>query len=160
MAREKIKKVNEIAKISEDLKKKGKKVVTTNGVFDIIHIGHVRYLKEARELGDILIICVNSDSSVKKIKGSERPINDEKSRVEVISFLECVDYVTIFDETDPTRILSDIKPDIHVKGGDYKIEDIIERETVEKQGGKVILIPMVDGFSTTKIVGKIEENKK
>lgn len=151
----KIKSLQEIRKIAESLRCRGEKIVTTNGVFDIIHVGHARYLQKAKSLGDVLIIGLNSDSSVRMIKGPMRPINDEKSRAEVLAALECVDYIVIFDDTDPVRLLSEIKPDIHVKGGDYRIGEIIERGAVEKNNGKVVLMPMEKGYSTTGLIKKI-----
>jgi glycerol-3-phosphate cytidylyltransferase len=151
-----LKNYNRLKEIVEKLRKAGKKIVTTNGVFDILHIGHIRYLNEAKEFGDVLIVGINSDESVKKIKGSDRPINSEFSRAEVLSNLRAVDYCVIFNETDPRKLLSIIKPDIHIKGGDYKLEDIIERKIVEKNNGKVIIIPFIKGFSTTKIITRIK----
>src|SRR3989344_810490 len=113
--------------IVQKLRRQNKKIVTTNGVFDILHFGHVKYLEEAKNLGDFLIVCVNSDSSVKRIKGDKRPINDEKSRMGVLAGLESVDYAFIFDEKDPRSWIGRIKPDIHVKAGDYKMRQIIEK---------------------------------
>src|SRR3989344_3514302 len=138
--RQKIKKINELKKIVAELRAKGKKIITTNGVFDILHIGHIRYLQEAKKLGDVLILAINSDSSTKKIKGPKRPLNNENDRAEALAALECVDYVTIFNEENQIKILQEIKPNIHVKGGDYDISQIIEKGVVEKNGGKVILI--------------------
>lgn len=137
------------------LRLKNRKIVTTNGVFDILHIGHIRYLKKAKELGDTLIIAINSDKSTKKLKGPKRPINDQDIRAEALSALEFVDYVLIFNETDPVKILSVIKPDFHVKGGDYNMDDIIEKKVVESNKGKVILVPEIKGFSTTDLIDKI-----
>lgn len=151
----KIKTQEELAEVVNNLKKQGKKIVTTNGVFDILHSGHVEYLKKAKELGNVLIVCINSDSSVKKIKGEKRPINDEISRAKVLAALECIDFVTIFDETNPSVILDKIKPDIHAKGGDYNLPQIIEKDIVEKNRGKVILLPEIKGFSTTDMINKI-----
>lgn len=145
----------ELKNIVENLKKQNKKIVSTNGVFDILHIGHIRYLKEARKLGDVLIVALNSDSSTKQIKDPKRPLNNENDRAEALASLECVDYVAIFDEKDPIKILEKIKPDVHVKGGDYKISQIIEKNTVEKNNGKIILIPEVKGYSTTDLIKKI-----
>ena len=153
----KIKTINELKGIVEELKTQNKKIVTTNGVFDIIHIGHIRYLQEAKKLGDILIIGINSDSSVKRIKGQERPINNENDRVEVLTALQCVDYVTIFNENNPIIFLKAIKPNIHVKGGDYNMSQIIEKDTVEENKGEVMLIPEVEGYSTTDFIKKIIE---
>jgi len=151
----KIKIINQLKDISERLRNGNKIVITTNGVFDIIHIGHIRYLQEAKKLGDVLIVAVNSDSSTKKIKGPERPLNNENDRAEALAALECVDYVTVFEEENPINFLEIIKPHIHAKGGDYKIEKIIEKETVEKNGGKIILIPEVKEYSTTDFINKI-----
>ena len=139
------------------IKKQNKKIVTTNGVFDILHLGHVKYLEDAKKLGDVLIIGVNTDFSVKKIKGEKRPINDEKSRVGVLAALESVDYVFLFNEKDPTSWLLKIKPDIHVKAGDYKPSQIIEKEVVEKNGGKIVIAKIESGYSTTNLINKILE---
>ena len=139
-----IKNAEVLKKIVENLKKQNKIIVTTNGVFDILHIGHIRYLQEAKKLGDILIIAVNSDSSVKKNKGPKRPLNNENDRAEALAALECVDYVSIFSEETPLKILEIIKPNVHVKGGDYKISQIIEKGIVEKNNGKIVLVPKVD----------------
>ena len=151
----KIKTIGELKDISEKLRNQNKKVITTNGVFDILHIGHIRYLKEAKKLGDVLIVGINSDSSVKRIKGPERPLNNEKDRAEALAALKCVDFVTIFNEETPIKILEQIKPNIHVKGGDYNINQIIEKDIVEKNNGKIVLIPEVKGYSTTDLINKI-----
>jgi len=147
--------LEELKKTVENMKKQNKKIVTTNGVFDILHIGHIRYLQEAKKLGDILIVAVNSDSSVKRIKGPKRPLNNENDRLEALAALECVDYATIFDEENPISIIGIIKPNIHVKGGDYDISQIIEKDAVEKNNGKVVLIPKVKGYSTTDFINNI-----
>lgn len=160
MENKKIKTIVELKKIVEQLKTQNKKVVTTNGVFDILHIGHIRYLQEAKKLGDILIVAINSDSSTKQIKGPKRPLNNENDRAEALAALECVNYVTIFNEEDPIKILEEIKPNIHVKGGDYDMSQIIEKDAVEKNNGKVILIPEVKGYSTTDLINKIIEDYK
>lgn len=152
---QKIKTIKELKDISEKLRNQNKKVITTNGVFDILHIGHIRYLKEAKKLGDVLIVGINSDSSVKRIKGPERPLNNEKDRAEALAALKCVDFVTIFNEETPIKILEQIKPNIHVKGGDYNINQIIEKDIVEKNNGKIVLIPEVKGYSTTDLINKI-----
>ena len=155
MPQDKIKRLEELKIIVKDFKKKNRIIVTTNGVFDILHIGHIRYLQEAKKLGDMLIVAVNSDTSVKKIKGPKRPLNNENDRAEALAALQCVDFVAIFNEENPIKFLEKIKPDVHVKGGDYKIDKIIEKDTVEKNGGKVKLIPEVKGYSTTKFMDKI-----
>jgi len=154
---EKIKTINELRNVVEKLKKANKKIVTTNGVFDILHIGHIRYLQEAKKLGDVLIVALNSDNSVKKIKDPKRPLNNENDRAEVLAALECVDFVTIFNEENPINFLSQIKPDIHVKGGDYNMDQIVEKNVVEDNNGKVKLIPEVKGYSTTDFIKKIVE---
>ena len=153
--RQKIKKINELKKIVAELRAKGKKIITTNGVFDILHIGHIRYLQEAKKLGDVLILAINSDSSTKKIKGPKRPLNNENDRAEALAALECVDYVTIFNEENPIKILQEIKPNIHAKGGDYDISQIIEKDIVEKNNGKIVLIPKIKGYSTTDFINRI-----
>ena len=144
---------------AEILHRGGKKIVFTNGCFDILHAGHVRYLKAARSLGDILILGLNSDQSVKKLKGEDRPINSEDDRLEVIDALESVDFVVIFDESTAENLVSEIKPDIYVKGGDYSIDNLPEGQIVLSYGGKVELIPLVAGRSTTNIIRKIEESR-
>lgn len=137
-------------------KRKNKRIVFTNGCFDIIHFGHVGYLRKASSLGDILIVGLNSDSSVKRLKGKDRPINCQMERAEVLSAFEFVDYVVIFDEDTPIQLIQEIMPDVLVKGADYKKEEIIGREIVEKNGGRVEVLPFLEGRSTTGIVKKLE----
>lgn len=131
----------------------GKTVVFTNGCFDILHVGHVRYLREARGLGDLLVVGVNSDGSVRRLKGPDRPINSENDRAEVLASLECVDCVTLFDEDTPVELIEAIRPDVDVKGGDYVIEDMPEAKVMQAIGGRVEIIPFAatdsKGFSTT-----------
>lgn len=153
----KIKIISELKKIVLKLKSQNKTIVTTNGVFDILHIGHIRYLQKAKKLGDILIVGLNSDASVKRLKGTKRPINNQNDRAEVLSALECVDYVLIFNEDTPIEWLSEIKPNIHVKGGDYDMGKIIEKEIVEKNGGKIVILPKVPEVSTTDIIERIKK---
>lgn len=148
-------KKEDISNFRESLKKEGKKLVFTNGCFDILHVGHLRYLIEAKELGDVLIIGLNSDASVKRLKGETRPLNNEDDRAEMLLGLKPVDYVIKFEEDTPVEILDLIKPDIHVKGGDYKKEDLPETKIVEKNGGIVKILSLVDGKSTTNVVNKI-----
>ena len=134
----------------------GKKIVTTNGSFDIIHIGHVKSLVEAKKLGDVLIVGLNSDSSIKKYKSPDRPIIGQEDRAEMLAALECVDYVTIFDETDPIELLKIIKPDFHVKSkSGFKG---LERDVVEENGGKIILLDDVEGKSTTGILERLKKS--
>lgn len=151
----KIKGLEEAKKIVSELRSKGKRIVFTNGCFDIIHLGHIRYLNEAKRLGDFLIVAINSDSSVKKIKGEKRPIIDERARAEIISALEFVDMVIIFSEETPYRLIKEIQPDILVKGGDWKEEEIVGADIVKERGGRVLTIPYVSGYSTTSIIEKI-----
>lgn len=143
-------------KIVENLKAQGKKVVFTNGCFDILHVGHLRYLNEAKRQGDILVIGVNSDESVKRLKGSERPINSEIDRAEMLCGLKAVDYTILFKEDTPELLISKLKPSIHVKGGDYKKEDLPETKIVESYGGEVRILSFVEGKSTTNILKKIQ----
>ncbi|MBI4019250.1 MAG: adenylyltransferase/cytidyltransferase family protein [Candidatus Aenigmarchaeota archaeon] len=141
--------------MAANLKAQGKKIITTNGAFDILHAGHVRYLKEAKKLGDILIVGVNTDESVKAYKSDKRPIVALEDRMELLSALEFVDYVFPFAEKDPRTWLAKIKPAIHAKGGDYKLP-LLEQDAVEKNGGNVVLIPAVPGKSTTSMIDKIK----
>ncbi len=131
------------------------KIVFTNGCFDILHVGHIRYLQEAAKLGDILIIGINSDESVKRLKGPERPINNQSERAEMLGALGFVDYVAIFDEDTPLNLINIIQPDVLVKGGDYTPDDVVGKREVEDRGGKLVLIPFVEGKSTTNIIEKI-----
>ena len=147
-----------ISEIVTSLKAKGKKIVFTNGCFDILHVGHVRYLKEAKALGDILILGLNSDCSVKSLKGSNRPINNESDRAEVLSALKAIDYVVIFDEKTAENIVGEVKPDIYAKGGDYSIDNLPEAKIVAEHGGKTVLLQLVDGKSSTNIINKCKEN--
>lgn len=136
-------------------KKEGKQIVFTNGCYDLIHIGHIRCFEEGKRLGDILIVALNSDRSVRKLKGPPRPIVPEAERAEIIAALKCVDYVTIFDQDDPLEIIAAVKPDILVKGGDWSLNTIVGRDIVESQGGKVIALPLVPEVSTTRIIETI-----
>lgn len=142
--------------IIKKLKSENKKIVFTNGCFDILHAGHVRYLKESKKFGDILIVGLNSDVSVKKIKGDSRPINPEMDRAEVLAGLEAVSYIVLFDETSPVKLLEEIKPDIYTKGADYTVETLPEAKTVLSYGGKIEFIKFLEGRSTTKIIDKIK----
>ena len=132
-----------------------KKIVFTNGCFDILHVGHVRYLKQASELGDILVVGLNNDDSVKRLKGVDRPVNSEKDRAELLTALGFVDYVVVFDEDTPYNLIKAIQPDVLVKGGDYKPEDVVGKDIVESRGGIVQILPFVEGKSTTGIINKI-----
>lgn len=143
--------------ILNNLRAEEKTIVATNGCFDILHVGHVRYLKKAKELGDVLIVALNSDNSVKQIKGPNRPINSELERAEVLSALYFVDYVVLFDEPSPKDLLAHIKPDIYTKGADYTLETLPEVKVIVENGGRIEFIDLVEGKSTTSILEKLEE---
>jgi D-beta-D-heptose 7-phosphate kinase/D-beta-D-heptose 1-phosphate adenosyltransferase len=157
MAAEKVKSLEEILLVRGRLRDEGRKLVFTNGCFDILHVGHVRYLTQARALGDVLVVAVNSDRSVRELKGPGRPIVPELERAEIVAGLGCVDLVFLFDEPTPQRVIDAIVPDILVKGADWQISSIVGRETVEKAGGEVRNITLVEGCSTTAIISKILE---
>lgn len=147
--------LKELLPIRDKLRTQGRKVVFTNGCFDILHAGHVDYLTKSRELGDILIVGINSDISVRNIKGDRRPIISETERAVLVSSLKPVDYVTFFDEDTPARLISELIPDILVKGADWSIDNIVGRDVVEKNGGEVRTITFVNDQSTSKIIQKI-----
>jgi D-beta-D-heptose 7-phosphate kinase/D-beta-D-heptose 1-phosphate adenosyltransferase len=133
----------------------GQTLVFTNGVFDILHVGHVRYLSEARALGDALVVAINSDRSVRELKGPDRPLTKENDRAEILAALRAVDYVTIFDDVSPRSLIARLLPDVLVKGGDYTLDQIHGREEVEAAGGRVVSLPFVDGMSTSEIIERI-----
>lgn len=160
MRSKKIQRLPELIKIIKKLRAEGKRIVTTNGVFDILHVGHVRYLEKSKTLGDVLVVAVNSDASTKKNKGIKRPFNSQYDRAEVLAALESVDYVTFFEEKTPVKFLKTVKPDVHTKGGNYKISDVVGRKIVRKYGGKVYVIPGSKKHSTTGLVKKILERYK
>lgn len=151
-AREKIRQAIEIESV---VRQSGQKMVFTNGCFDILHLGHTRYLEEAKKLGDILVVGINSDESVKRTKGAGRPINTENDRTEIVASLESVDYVTIFNEDTPIELIKVLKPDIHVKGGDYSEEELPEAEAVHSYGGSVVVLSEVEGKSTSALISSI-----
>jgi D-beta-D-heptose 7-phosphate kinase/D-beta-D-heptose 1-phosphate adenosyltransferase len=153
--KQKIKERRKLTKIIKILKAKGKRIVFTNGCFDLLHIGHVRYLEKAKILGDILVVGMNSDSSVRKLKGPKRPLLPVRERAEILSGLGCVDYVTIFDELDPLKLITSLQPNVLVKGGDWTKEQIVGGEVVEKSGGEVVIIPFVKGASTSDLIETI-----
>jgi D-beta-D-heptose 7-phosphate kinase/D-beta-D-heptose 1-phosphate adenosyltransferase len=140
----------------ERLRAAGKLLVFTNGCFDILHVGHVRYLAAARALGDALLVAINSDRSVRELKGAGRPIMSEGERAEMLAALRAVDYVTVFDESSPRSLIAEVLPDVLVKGGDYRLDEIHGREEVEAAGGRVLSLPFVEGASTTSIIGRIK----
>lgn len=147
--------LKEVNQIVSSLRREGKTLVTTNGCFDLIHAGHIQYLADAASLGDLLVVGINSDSSVSRLKGPSRPIQNESDRALLIGSLKMVDFTFIFDENDPIAFLDVLKPDIHVKGGDYVPERLPEKTIVEKNGGKIVIVPFTTGHSTTSIVKKI-----
>jgi len=157
---EAVKTRSEILEIRNKLKKEKKKVVFTNGCFDLIHSGHVDYLTRAKKLGDILIVGINSDSSVRRIKGEKRPITPEKERSIIISNLKPVDFVTLFEEDTPAELIKELKPDVLVKGSDWQINEIVGRDVVEKSGGIVKTIDFVTDQSTSKIIDSILKRYK
>ncbi len=155
METEAIMPVENLARLVNDFQKEGKKVVFTNGCFDILHPGHSAYLSEAGALGDILIVGVNSDTSVRRLKGEKRPIMPEKARAQLLAALAAVDFVTIFSEDTPYELIKQLKPDILVKGGDWDMGAIIGRDLVEARGGSVQSLPFIDQYSTTTIIEEI-----
>jgi len=139
----------------ERLRAAGRRLVFTNGVFDLLHVGHVRYLTQARTLGDALVVAINSDRAVRELKGADRPVFDEAERAEILAALRVVDYVVVFDDISPRSLIGELLPDVLVKGGDYDLDQIHGREEVEAAGGKVISLPFVEGSSTTALIQKI-----
>ncbi|MGH9548246.1 MAG: D-glycero-beta-D-manno-heptose 1-phosphate adenylyltransferase, partial [Terriglobales bacterium] len=137
------------------LRRLGQRIVTTNGCFDILHVGHIRFLKAAKEQGDVLALGLNSDASVRRLKGESRPINNENDRAEVLAALACVDFISIFDEDTPVEFIKAARPNVHVKGADYKPSDLAETPVVEALGGTVHIVALVPGRSTTSLVQKI-----
>jgi rfaE bifunctional protein nucleotidyltransferase chain/domain len=141
--------------IVEKLQRGGKKIAFTNGCFDILHVGHVRYLREARKTGDLLILGLNSDASVRAIKGEKRPLVPQGDRAEVVASLAAVDYVTVFDETTPLKLIEYLRPDILIKGGDWEEEAVVGGDAVRSRGGRIVIVPLTEGASTTNIVQKV-----
>lgn len=150
---------SDAAAFAQRLRDAGKTVVFTNGVFDLIHPGHVRYLREARSLGDVLIVGVNADESVRRNKGEGRPVTRDDERAELVAALACVDAVTVFGEDTPAEIIHAIQPDVLVKGADWAADQIVGRETVEARGGKVVRIAVEEGHSTTALLDRIRARK-
>jgi D-beta-D-heptose 7-phosphate kinase/D-beta-D-heptose 1-phosphate adenosyltransferase len=147
---------SEAAEFARQHQRAGRRVVFTNGVFDILHPGHTRYLREARALGDVLIVGLNGDASVRRNKGPARPINPEDERAELLAALESVDAVVVFGEDTPAEIIKAVQPDILVKGADWADDAIVGRDTVEARGGKVVRVPVEKGFSTTSIIDRVK----
>lgn len=153
---EKILSLDELLGVREGLRAASKTLVFTNGVFDLLHVGHVRYLAAARSLGDALVVAINSDKAVRELKGSGRPVMNESERAEILAALRQVDYVAIFDDLSPRSLISRVLPDVLVKGGDYGLDEIHGREEVEAAGGKVVSLPFVEGASTSGIIEKMK----
>jgi len=146
-----------VAKVTA-ARRAGKRVVFTNGCFDLMHVGHVRYLAAARDAGDLLVVAINADASVQRLKGPERPLVPEAARAEVLAALAAVDLVTIFEEDTPAEVIAALLPDVLVKGADWAPDQVVGRDTVEAHGGRVELIPVVEGFSTTALVDRIRRH--
>jgi len=138
------------------LRDSGARLVFTNGVFDLLHVGHVRYLAQARALGDALVVAINSDRTVRELKGPDRPVFDQAERAEILAALRQVDYVVVFDDISPRNVITQLLPDVLVKGGDYQLDQIHGREEVEAAGGKVISLPFVDGASTSRLIERMK----
>ncbi len=149
----------EITQLIKSLHNEGKTVVTTNGCFDILHVGHVRYLQKTKSFADTLIVLLNSDKSVRSIKGPTRPINNENDRAEILCALSCVDYVVMFDEDSPRNLLDEMKPDVYTKGADYTMETLPEADIMRKNGTRVEFISFVEGKSTTRIINKVNREQ-
>jgi D-beta-D-heptose 7-phosphate kinase/D-beta-D-heptose 1-phosphate adenosyltransferase len=152
----KILSLDELLGLREGLRVSGKTVVFTNGVFDLLHVGHVRYLAAARTLGDVLVVAINSDRAVRELKGDDRPVINEGERAEILAALRHVDYVTIFDDLSPRLLITRLLPDVLVKGGDYGLHEIHGRQEVEAAGGKVVSLPFVEGASTSVIIERMK----
>jgi rfaE bifunctional protein nucleotidyltransferase chain/domain len=151
----KLKTLDELIKIAAQARRNGKSVVFTNGCFDLLHRGHVHVLRQAKAAGDLLIVAINSDQSVKAIKGPTRPVAAEIDRLELIAAMEMVDYVILFDEPDPSKLITAIKPNVLAKGGDWGADEVVGADIVERQGGRVLLVPYLKGYSTTEIIERI-----
>ncbi len=156
-AAEKIGSASELRELCAAARLRGRRVVFTNGCFDIMHVGHLRYLEAARELGDMLVVGVNTDGSVARIKGPGRPIVGERERAEMVAGLHCVDCVALFDEPDPLKLIETAEPDVLVKGADWAVDKIVGADFVLARGGKVLTIPLVPGVSTTTIIQRIAD---
>jgi D-beta-D-heptose 7-phosphate kinase/D-beta-D-heptose 1-phosphate adenosyltransferase len=157
---DKIKSKEDLMKILPIRRAQGRRIVFTNGCFDLLHVGHIRYLQAAHDMGDILLVALNTDASVRMLsKGNGRPIVPQGQRAEVLAALACVDYVVLFDEPDPGQLIAALQPDVLVKGGDWKLEQIVGRESVEARGGMVRTIPLIPDVSTTSLVDRIKAQK-
>jgi D-beta-D-heptose 7-phosphate kinase/D-beta-D-heptose 1-phosphate adenosyltransferase len=147
----------QIVKERERLRAAGRKLVFTNGVFDILHVGHVRYLEQARALGDALVVAINSDASVRELKGAGRPLINQDERAEILAALRSVNYVSVFDDVSPRSLIADLLPDVLVKGGDYALDEIHGREEVEAGGGRVVSLPFVEGVSSSALIERMKQ---
>jgi D-beta-D-heptose 7-phosphate kinase/D-beta-D-heptose 1-phosphate adenosyltransferase len=154
--KQKILSPDELLGVRQGLRAAGKTLVFTNGVFDLLHVGHVRYLAEARSLGDVLLVAINSDRTVRELKGEGRPITNEDERAEILAALRQVDYVTIFDDISPRALITELLPDVLAKGGDYDLDEIHGREEVEAAGGRVVSLPFIAGASTSAIIERMK----
>jgi len=155
--KQKILSPDELLGVRQGLRATGKTLVFTNGVFDLLHVGHVRYLAEARALGDVLLVAINSDCTVRELKGDGRPITNESERAEILAALRQVDYVTVFDDISPRALITQLLPDVLVKGGDYDLDEIHGREEVEASGGRVVSLPFIEGASTSAIIERMKK---
>jgi rfaE bifunctional protein nucleotidyltransferase chain/domain len=155
--KQKILSPGELLGVRQGLRAAGKTLVFTNGVFDLLHVGHVRYLAAARALGDVLLVAINSDRTVHELKGEGRPITNESERAEILAALRQVDYVTIFDDISPRALIAQLLPDVLVKGGDYNLDEIHGREEVEAAGGRVVSLPFIEGASTSAIIERMKK---
>lgn len=160
MGMEKIVSLGRAFEVVDNLKRQGKRVVFTNGCFDLLHPGHTRYLSEARALGDVLVVAVNSDRTVTALKGDGRPVFPERERAEILAALEAVSYVTIFDDLTPQAVIARMLPQVLAKGGDWRLDQIVGRAEVEEAGGKVVAVPVIPGFSTSSLIHAAEKNFK
>jgi len=158
--RKKIQPLKKLIKIREELKRQRKKVVFTNGCFDLLHSGHIHLFREAKKLGDVFFVAVNDDASVKKIKGASRPVFPLEERLEVLEAVEDIDYLTFFSEETPQEIIASLLPDVLVKGGDWRPEEVVGKREVEQSGGVVVVIPYLKGYSSSVIIKKILDSRK
>ncbi|HKO96073.1 MAG TPA: D-glycero-beta-D-manno-heptose 1-phosphate adenylyltransferase [Pyrinomonadaceae bacterium] len=158
--KDKILSLEKLLGVRQSLRAEGKRLVFTNGVFDLLHVGHVRYLSSARSLGDALVVAINSDRTVRQLKGDGRPIVNEDERAEILAALRAVNYVTVFDDISPRSLIAKLLPDILVKGGDYALDEIHGRQEVEAAGGQVVALPFVKGASTTAIIERMKKGER
>lgn len=156
----KLKTLEELVTITRDLRRQGRQVVFTNGCFDLLHRGHVRYLDQAKTLGDVLIVAINSDASVRTLKGPDRPVMSHGERAELVASLGVVDYVIIFEEANPERVIQELEPDVLVKGGNWPVDQVVGRQIVESRGGRVLTLPYVEGASSSELLRRIQGRER